>query len=126
MRPRPPLLTLLLLAALPEVAAADQYVLRLSSVAPEGTGWARELWAFSLARLKPVLDEEFRRAGFINLAEGGVGPHVLFTRHPVRSLDELRRTRLWVWDLDDVMRAELPELGVRIITSPLDGAARIY
>jgi len=86
----------------------------------------RSEWEYTLARMKPVFDEEFDRAGFVNLAEGGVGPHVLFTDRPIARLADLARVRLWVWDLDDVMRLELPELGARTVTLPMDAATRAH
>jgi len=178
-------------------AAADPIVLRFAAVAPEGTGWARELKAFArdvesstsgalrikwylggiagddvqvgervrrdqldgvgsggmlctrlapsmrvlsipglfqgreeaayvMSRLKPVLDEEFAKSGFVNLAVAGLGSQVLITRNPVRSLADLRRGRYWVWNLDEVMLAELPEMGIRTVPLPLDAASHAY
>jgi TRAP-type C4-dicarboxylate transport system substrate-binding protein len=181
----------------PLAAAADPTVLRFAAVAPEGTGWARELKAFArdvetatrgalrikwylggiagddvqvgervrreqldgvgsggmlcarlapsmrvlaipglfqnrdesayvMSRLKPVLDQEFAHSGFVNLAEAGLGSEVLITRHPVRSLADLRRTRYWVWELDEMLLAELAEMGVPAVALPLDAGSRAY
>jgi TRAP-type C4-dicarboxylate transport system substrate-binding protein len=78
------------------------------------------------ARLKPALDDEFARGGFTNLGELGVGAHVLFTREPVRTLAELRHTRVWIWDLDEVMRDTLAAIGVPAVPLPLHEAARAF
>jgi TRAP-type C4-dicarboxylate transport system substrate-binding protein len=86
----------------------------------------RDESAYVLGRLKPELDEEFKKSGFTNLWEAGLGPEVLFTRTPVRSLAELRRSRLWIWDLDDLYGAALAELGVHTVALPLDAAAHAY
>jgi TRAP-type C4-dicarboxylate transport system substrate-binding protein len=178
------------------VARADGPVtLRLATVAPDGTAWARELKAFArdvaaqtngalnvkwyfggiagddvqiaerikrdqldgvasggmlcdrvsplmramhvltqerdeatwvLNRLNPQISEEFKRAGFVYLGGAGLGPDVLFTREPVRTVSELKHNKLWVWDLDDVMKLQLPEVGVTAVPLPVTEAARAY
>ena len=182
-----------LLAA--STAAADPVVLRMASIAPEGTGWARELKAFArevaaqtegevtikwylggiagddvqagerirrdqldgtasggmlcerlsplmraihavttsreeamfvINRVLPQLEEEFAKQGFAFLGTAGLGPDVLFTRTPVRSLAELQKIRLWVWDLDEVTRLQLPALGVPVVPTPVADAAHAY
>ncbi len=77
-------------------------------------------------RLKPILDDEFAKSGFVNLAELSVGPLVLFTRGPVQSMAELRKMRLWIWDLDDVGRRELAEMGVTVVPLAVEEAAHAY
>jgi TRAP-type C4-dicarboxylate transport system substrate-binding protein len=84
----------------------------------------RDEWTYTLGRLAPDYDGEFARAGWVNLGSAGVGPHVLFTDKPIHRLADLATIRLWVWELDDVMRLELPELGARTVTTPIDGAGR--
>ena len=87
---------------------------------------SREESAYAMTRLKPVLDQEFLRAGFVNLGEATLGPEVLFTRQPVRSMAELRRTRLWVWDLDETLQTEAAALSLKTVPRPVYQAARAY
>jgi TRAP-type C4-dicarboxylate transport system substrate-binding protein len=188
---------LLALLWLARPAAATEHIIRMASVAPEGTAWAREIHAISreveqlthgtvklkwylggiagnelqmaervkhdqldgvasggmlctrlspsmralglmglfqsrgeaayvAGRLKPALDAEFARSGFANLAELGVGPFVLFTRAPIQSLAELKKMRLWVWDLDDVTLRELAEMGIPAVPLPVEDAGHAY
>jgi TRAP-type transport system periplasmic protein len=77
-------------------------------------------------RLKPILDEEFAKAGFVNLTELSIGPQVLFTRAPVNGLGDLRKQRVWVWDLDEVDRLEFGEMGVPVVAMSLEEAAHAY
>ena len=179
-------------------AAADaEHVLRISSIAPEGTGYARELRALAaetlaetqgrvriktyfgavageehdawqrvlrgqidgvasaamlceelsptmrvmrlpglfrsreeavsiLTRLKPLADRDFERAGARNLGGVMVGPVMLFTREPVRSLADIQRHTYWVWDADRVMTPLYPALGFRVLPLPIYEAARAY
>jgi TRAP-type C4-dicarboxylate transport system substrate-binding protein len=86
----------------------------------------RDESAYVVGRLKPILDEEFRKAGFTNLWEAGLGPEVLFTRMPVRSMADLKRGHLWIWDLDDVFGANLRALDIPTLPLPLDHAGRAY
>ena len=86
----------------------------------------RDESAYVLTRLKPELDRELMQSSFINLGEAGLGPEVLFTRQPVRSLAELRAARLWVWDLDQQLRAQAEALGLHVVPLPIEQAAHAY
>jgi TRAP-type C4-dicarboxylate transport system substrate-binding protein len=77
-------------------------------------------------RLKPTLDEEFAKAGFVNLFETVLGPDLAFTREPVRTFEQLKKARMWVWDLDDVVIAPLTAMGFNLVPLPLGEAARAY
>ena len=178
-------------------AAAEPIVLRMATVAPDGTAWARELHAgareveektrgrlklkwylgaiagdevtvatriahgqldgaasggmlcaqaapalrilripglvqdrhqasYVLGRLQPTADAQFRKAGYVNLAFTMLGPSVLFTREPVRTIDDLKRVQLWRWDLDEVSIAMLRGAGLQIVALPLDKAGAAY
>jgi TRAP-type C4-dicarboxylate transport system substrate-binding protein len=86
----------------------------------------RDEASFIMTRLRTRIDEDFLRAGFIHLGEAALGPEVLFTREPVRDLAELRKTSLWIWDLDDSLRAQAPALGLRVQPGSLESATRAY
>jgi TRAP-type C4-dicarboxylate transport system substrate-binding protein len=86
----------------------------------------REESAYVSGRLKPVLDEEFRKSGFANLGEVGIGPNILFTRKPVADLAALKRTRMWRWDIDPIMGLELPAIGVDSVPASVADAGRLY
>jgi TRAP-type C4-dicarboxylate transport system substrate-binding protein len=187
----------LALVLLPATAAANDVMLRLSSVAPEGSILARELktfanevetetqghvkvkWYFSavagdeleqaqriergqldgqagggmfcnriiptmkvtrlpgvfqnreeasdvMNRLKPQLDEEAHRSGFVLLAGVGLGPDVIFTRTPVHSMAELRKLKLWRWDSDEIGIATSRAMGLSVVPTSIDQAGRAY
>lgn len=199
MRPRVTVALGLAIAAvaLAPRARADEVTLRLGTMAPAGTAWARELNAFArevavatkgqvhikwyfggITGDEPTMGERIRRGQLDGAASGGplcemlspsmrvmrvvgllttqreasyvagrlwgtfegemhnngivglgtatLGPHIVFSRRPVRSLDELRKSRFWVWDRDDVLRAELRSLGVDMLPLPVADAARAY
>jgi TRAP-type transport system periplasmic protein len=85
---------------------------------------SRDESAYVSGRLRSTLDEEFRKAGFSNVGEMGVGPDTIFSTTPIRTMDDLRKTRMWVWDLDEVLRIEAEAMGIRPVALPLHGAAR--
>jgi TRAP-type transport system periplasmic protein len=186
----------LLVLALPVTAAADPLIIRMATIAPQGSGWAREFSAFArdveatthgsvrmklyfsgiaggdievvdrirrdqldgaigsescirlgpsmrvtrifglfqsreesgyvLTRLKPILDEEFARSGFVNLGEATLGPEILFTRTPVHNMADLRKTTLWIWSLDESLAVQSPALGLHVVATPLEEATRAF
>ena len=77
-------------------------------------------------RLWPIFEREFAQHGYVGLGTSAIGPHILFSRAPIRSMADLRRGAYWVWDRDDVLRAELASFGVKLVPLPLDQAARAY
>jgi TRAP-type C4-dicarboxylate transport system substrate-binding protein len=79
-----------------------------------------------LGRLGPQLDEEFRKAGFVNLLDAVFGSDVIFSRRPVRSMAEFRAVRWWMWDLSSMFLATLPRLGARVQAMPLEKLAAAY
>jgi len=186
------------LALLCGVAHAEpRWTLRMATVAPEGTAWAREFAAFSravlagtagevkvkwylggiggsevevgerikrgqldgtaaggmlcqrespsmrvmrvrglfntrqeaahvMSRLKPQIDEEFRKAGYVHLVSTGLGPDVVFSRNPIESMADLRKARFWRWDLDDLALLTDRALGMHPVPLPLDQAGAAY
>jgi TRAP-type transport system periplasmic protein len=87
---------------------------------------SRDESAFVSGRLKDTFDAEFLRSGFVNLGEVGVGPDVIFSRTPVASMADLKKARLWIWDLDDVYRQTLTAMGISVVPRPLESAAADY
>ena len=186
-----------LLGCLASAARADEVTLRMGTMAPDGTAWARELNAFSreiesrtagqvrvkwyfggisgdeptmgerirrgqldgaasggplcealapsmrvmrvvgllttqkeagylAGQLWSVFQSEFHKSGMVALGTTPLGPHILFSRTPIRSLDEFKRTRFWVWDRDDVLRAELATFGADMVALPVADAYAAY
>jgi TRAP-type C4-dicarboxylate transport system substrate-binding protein len=77
-----------------------------------------------LVRKVPNVDEEFKKAGFVDLGVAGMGPSIVFTRAPVTSWDALKKLRLWRWNLDPVATEQDRLMGLNVMpTSVNDGAA---
>ena len=91
-----------------------------------GVFQSREEASYVIERLRPTLEEETRRAGFELLIATGLGPEVLFTRTPVRTLSELRKLRLWRWSADDPGITMSHEMGLTIVPTDLEAARKAY
>jgi TRAP-type C4-dicarboxylate transport system substrate-binding protein len=88
---------------------------------------SREEEAYLLGRLAPPIEQELQAHGFVGLGiSSGFGETVFFSRTPMRSLADLRRGRFWIWDLDDVGRMQLDDLGVPVVPTAVEAAARAY
>lgn len=77
-------------------------------------------------RLQRTIDDEFLKSGFINLGELSIGPDMFFTKAPVRSMSELMQQPLWIWDLDPVLVAALPAMGLQPIAVSLPDALHAF
>lgn len=102
-------------------AAPAMRVLRIPGVVQD-----RAQMTYVLARLRPIADEQFRQAGLVNLATTVLGPSVIFSRDPIRTFEDLQRTPMWRWDLDDVAITLLRAAGLHVVPLPLQAASAAY
>jgi TRAP-type transport system periplasmic protein len=87
---------------------------------------SREEASYALGRLRSAIDREFAASGFHNVGEAGLGSDMMFTRQPINSIADLRKTRFWYWDLDEAMHVQLAALGVPAIGLPVEDAGRAF
>jgi TRAP-type transport system periplasmic protein len=86
----------------------------------------RDEWRYVMSRMLGELDREFVRSGFVNLGISTFGNILLFTRQPIHTLDDLRRVRLWSYDLDAVMNSMLAQMGATLVPLPVDQASKAW
>lgn len=91
-----------------------------------GVFQTRDENSYVLSRMKPLLDAEFLKNGFINFGEAGLGSELLFTREPVPDFDALKRLRLWVWASDDILPPQARAMGLKVVQTPLEEAGRAF
>jgi TRAP-type C4-dicarboxylate transport system substrate-binding protein len=78
------------------------------------------------ARMRPVTEAEVQAAGLVLLGVAAEGTDVIFSKTPVRSLDDLRKLRIWKWEGDDVGIAVARAMGITTVPTPLLEASRAY
>ncbi len=86
----------------------------------------RDELRYVINKLRPRLEAEMAKNGFVSLGFASFGAPILMTRTPVASMDELRRLRLWVWSEDDVAQRSLKRLGVSVVAADVADAAGLY
>ncbi|MGZ3426619.1 MAG: TRAP transporter substrate-binding protein DctP, partial [Polyangia bacterium] len=77
-------------------------------------------------RLLPTLRKQAKAHGMVLLATGSLGTDVVLSRVPIDSLDELRKLRLWQWDLDSTSVAFARAMGIHSVPMPVTEAGRAY
>jgi TRAP-type C4-dicarboxylate transport system substrate-binding protein len=87
---------------------------------------SRDEAADAINRLNTTMVKEAHEHGFALLTAVSLGPDVIFTRTPVHNLAELRKVKLWRWDLDEVGIATSREMGLQVVPLPVADAARAY
>ncbi|HEX8953280.1 MAG TPA: TRAP transporter substrate-binding protein DctP [Polyangia bacterium] len=196
MRLVPVAVAVVVAALVPARAGAEPMAVRMASMAPDGTAWARELKAYArdveaatagevrlklylggiagdeaavperirkgqldgemaavtcermapslrvlrvpglirrrdeatyvIDRLRPTIEAEFRKNGFALLGLTWFGSDIVFTKTPVRTMDDLRKLRLWIWNLDVVLQSALRDVGLHVVPLSVDAAERAY
>jgi TRAP-type C4-dicarboxylate transport system substrate-binding protein len=91
-----------------------------------GVFQSREEAAHVSRALRQLFDEEARQKGFELLAVNGMGADAVFTRQPVRNLDELRKLKLWRWNLDETGSKMAKLLGLQPVSLPLEAGGSAY
>jgi TRAP-type C4-dicarboxylate transport system substrate-binding protein len=80
---------------------------------------------YVLGRMRRTVDAELRQHGFAGFVSG-MGNDILFSRRAVHDLDELKKTHVWVWSLDDMIIEQLKALGVPTISTEVGDALGAY
>jgi TRAP-type C4-dicarboxylate transport system substrate-binding protein len=81
---------------------------------------------YVMERLHATIEEETQRSGFEMLVVTGLGPEVLFSRTPVRTMEDFKRIKLWRWSADEIGIAVSEEMGLKIVGTDVDQASRAY
>jgi TRAP-type C4-dicarboxylate transport system substrate-binding protein len=76
--------------------------------------------------LRPILEKEARDSGFTLLSTTVLGPTVLFSREPVRTMADFRRIRWWRWRLEDLAILMSREMGLQLVPTPVYEAGAAY
>jgi TRAP-type transport system periplasmic protein len=100
-------------------AAPSMRILRVQGVFND-----RDEAAYISRKLRDTIDAEMKANGFINLGTVGLGSDSVLVRSPVTTLDELRKQRLWLWDLDEVGIQMSRGIGLQVVTLPVEQAAQ--
>jgi TRAP-type C4-dicarboxylate transport system substrate-binding protein len=98
----------------------------LRAVRVVGLVRSRDEASLLIRHLKPRIEEEMARAGFTLLGLGTLGSIVALTRTPVRTLAELKKVRLWVWDKDEIQIRLLRAMSFQPVPLPLEAAGAAY
>jgi TRAP-type transport system periplasmic protein len=64
-------------------------------------------------RLGGMIKQKFEERGYILMGWGDVGPVRIFSQRPIRSLDDLRQTKLWMWSDDPITKQLFAALELR-------------
>src|SRR5689334_18088954 len=63
-------------------------------------------------RLDPLLRKKFDEKGYLLMGWGDVGPVHIFSQRPIRSLEDLRQTKLWQFGDDPLTKETFAALGL--------------
>jgi TRAP-type C4-dicarboxylate transport system substrate-binding protein len=75
-----------------------------------------EEFNYVLDKLQPRLEEEFGRKGFVILGWPQLGFTYCFSRSEIRSVEDLRQAKPWMWGSDPVMSAVFKEARVNPVS----------
>ncbi|MBC8236548.1 TRAP transporter substrate-binding protein DctP [bacterium] len=71
------------------------------------------------SELTPEFSKMFDAEGYVLLGWGDLGFINLFSKKPIKTQADLKETRLWVWDIDQITQKFASESGKTPITLPI-------
>jgi TRAP-type C4-dicarboxylate transport system substrate-binding protein len=77
-------------------------------------------------QLRDAIEKEAREHGFVYLADVNIGAHSIFSRKPLRTLDEMRATKMWHWNIDGISSLMLREMGFQLVELPIEKAGPAF
>lgn len=81
---------------------------------------------YVLSRMRERLDQEIAQNGFVALSYSTFGIPIFFTRRPLRSMEQLKKLRVWVWSGDDVAMRALARMGIPVVSTDVGDAAAAF
>lgn len=63
-------------------------------------------------KMSPTLEKILNDKGFVLLHWGDVGFNYLFSNEPVKVPDDIKKTKMWVWDADPISKKVMEVAGV--------------
>jgi TRAP-type C4-dicarboxylate transport system substrate-binding protein len=91
-----------------------------------GVFQSRDEASYILQQLRPTIEKEMREIGYTLLGTPDMGPSVMFSRVPVRNMNELRQYRWWRWDLDQSGMMMSREMGLDVQPTPIYDAMSAF
>jgi len=104
----------------------EQLAPSLLAVRVTGLVRSRDEASYVLRSSKARIDQEMARAGFVAMGLGTLGSIVAMTRTPVRSMTDLKKLRLWVWDKDEIQIRLLRAMGLQPVPLSIDAGGAAY
>jgi TRAP-type C4-dicarboxylate transport system substrate-binding protein len=96
----------------------------MRAVGIRGVFASREESNYVMNRLRPAIEQEFKRGHFIYVAATSLGPDMVFSKKPVRTMDELRTLRVFHWNIDKRGTMVSEAMGFKAVQMPIEEAAR--
>jgi TRAP-type C4-dicarboxylate transport system substrate-binding protein len=107
-------------------AVCDRIAPTMRVLGIPGLFQSRDEAAYVMHLLRPTLVDEAQHAGYALLVTSGLGPSVIFSRAPIRSMTDLRGTSLWAWDLMDFEVNAERAMGLNLANKGVLDAGRLY
>jgi TRAP-type C4-dicarboxylate transport system substrate-binding protein len=82
--------------------------------------------AWLVGRMRSGIEAEFRKHDLVFIGAPVIGRELVFSKRAIRSMDELKRARLWRWDVDTAGIEQSRTAGMTIVPTSLGDAGHFF
>ena len=87
---------------------------------------SRDEALYLVNHLRPRIDEDFKKRGFVNLVVGDFGNDIIFLRDRVDSFGDLKKRPMWIWNADLVLRRQMELMGMHTVPAAIEELTPMY
>ncbi|HEX6839570.1 MAG TPA: TRAP transporter substrate-binding protein DctP, partial [Polyangia bacterium] len=87
---------------------------------------SREEALYLVNHLRPRIDEDFKKAGFVALVVGNFGNDIMFLRDRVDTFAQLKQRPMWIWNAETVLRRQFDLMGMHMVPAAIDQLSSMY
>ncbi|MCA1664524.1 MAG: TRAP transporter substrate-binding protein DctP [Myxococcales bacterium] len=91
-----------------------------------GLGQSRDEALQLLKHLRPRIDDDFKRAGFVSLVVANFGNDIIFLRERADNFAELKKRPMWIWNAETVLRRQMDLMGMHMVPAAIDQLTPLY
>ena len=87
---------------------------------------SRDEALYLLNHLRPRINEDFKKNGFVALVIGNFGNDIMFLRDRAETFADLKKRPIWVWSAETVLKRQMELMGMHTVPAAIEDLSTMY